>query len=124
MDPRHEKRTKHRQDVAETSMQGRSSKSKAPMSCGPPPPHHHPSHSSDEDEDDREMFERHTPIERSSHLVLRYSKKTKQSTINENCEAPVYEGIKKSCDPCFWSLFHSDWYYSIYLHKLKPVVET
>jgi hypothetical protein len=70
------------------------------------------------------MFEWHTPIERSSYLALYYSKKTKQSTINENHEAHVYEGSKQSRDPRFWSLFHSDWYRSIYLHKLKPMVET
>jgi hypothetical protein len=31
---------------------------------------------------------------------------------------------KQSRDPHSWSLFHSDWYRSIYLHKLKPVVES
>jgi hypothetical protein len=36
----------------------------------------------------------------------------------------MYEGSKQSCDSRFWSLFHSDWYRSIYLHKLKPVVES
>jgi hypothetical protein len=70
------------------------------------------------------MFERHTPIEHSSHLAIRYSKKTKQDTINENSEGPMYEGSKQLCDSRFWSLFDSDWYRSIYLHKLKPVVET
>jgi hypothetical protein len=89
----------------------------------PPPPRHHPSHSSEE-EDDRELFKCYTPIERSSHLAIRYSKKSKQSTINENCEAPVYEGSKQSCNPHFWSLFHSDWYRSIYLHKKNHMVET
>jgi hypothetical protein len=98
------------------------------MWSGPPsevgPASHHPSHSSEEERDDREMLERHAPIERSSHLAIRYSKKTKQDTINENHEAPVYEGSKQSRDPHVWSLFHSNWYYSIYLHKLKPVVKT
>jgi hypothetical protein len=70
------------------------------------------------------MFERHTPIERSSHLAIKYSKKTKQSAINENREAPMYEGSNQSREPRFWSIFHSDWYRSIYLHKLKPVVES
>jgi hypothetical protein len=125
MGPRHEKRTKHRQDEAGTSKRGCSGK--APMTHGPqPPPHpcHHPSHSSDEGEDDHEMLERHTPIEQSSHMAIRYSQKTKQSTINKNHEAPVYQGSKQSHDPRFWSLFHSDWYRSIYLHKKTPVVET
>jgi hypothetical protein len=57
-------------------------------------------------------------------MALRYSKKMKQSTINDNHEALVYAGSKQSCDPRFWALFHSDWYRSIYLHKLKPVVES
>jgi hypothetical protein len=89
----------------------------------PPPPHHHPSHSSNEEENDCEMFKQHAPIERSNHMAIKYSKKIKQSTINENCEAPVYDGNKQSWDPRFWSLFHSDWYHSFYLHKKKPVVE-
>jgi hypothetical protein len=92
---------------------------------GPPPRRRHdPSHFSDEDEDDREMSERHSPIERSSHLAIKYSKTSNQGTINVNCEAPVYEGSKQSRDPRFWSLFHSNWYRSIYLHKVRPVVET
>jgi hypothetical protein len=92
----------------------------------PPPPHpcHHPAHSSDEDEEEHEMLERHALIERSSHMAIRYSKKTKLCTINDNCEAPVYEGDKQSHDPHFWSLFHFDWYHSIYLNKKRPVVET
>jgi hypothetical protein len=57
-------------------------------------------------------------------MALRYSKKMKQSTINDNREAPVYEGSKMSRDPRFWALFHLDWYLSIYLHKLKLVVES
>jgi hypothetical protein len=120
MDPHHEKRTKNWQDAARTSKQGRSGK--APVTRGPPRPHHHPSHSSDED--DCEMLKRHAPVERSSHLAIKYSKKTKQGTINVNREAPVYEGSKQSRDPRFWSLFHSDWYHSIYLNKKKLVVET
>jgi hypothetical protein len=71
MDPHHEKRTKNKQYVARTSMQGRSGR--ASVSRGPhPPPHpcHHPSHSSDEGEDDCEMLERHAPNERSSHMVI------------------------------------------------------
>jgi hypothetical protein len=87
MDPRHEKRTKQRQDVAKTSKRGHSCK--APTAHGPPPPFHHPSHSSDEEEDDREMFEWHSPIERSSYMALCYSKKVKQSNVNDNREAPV-----------------------------------
>jgi hypothetical protein len=50
--------------------------------------------------------------------------KSKQSTINDNRKAPVYEGSKQFRDPHFWSLFHLDWHRSIYLHKKKPVVET
>jgi hypothetical protein len=123
MDPCREKRTKHRQDMVGSFKQGRTGK--VPTIRGPPPhPRHHPSHSSDEDEDDREMLERHSPIERSSHLAIKYSKKTKQSTINDNREAPVYEGGKQSRGPHFWSIFHSKWYRSIYLHKKRPVVET
>jgi hypothetical protein len=123
MDPCREKRTKHQQDAARTSKRGCSGK--APMTHGPPPlPHHHPSHSSEKEEDDREMFKRHAPIERSSHLAIKYSKKTKQGTINVNREALVYEGSKQSHDPRFCSLFHSDWYRSIYLHKVRAVVET
>jgi hypothetical protein len=125
MDPCHEKRTKHWQDEAGTSKRG--CISKAPVGHGPPPPshpHHHPSHSSDDDEEEREMLERHAPIELSSHKTIRYSKKTKQRTINDNREAPMYEGGKQSYDPHFWSLFHSDRYCSIYLNKKRPVVVT
>jgi hypothetical protein len=122
MDPHHEKRTRHWQDVAGTSKRGRSGK--APAAHGPPHPRHHPSHTNDEDEEDREVFEWHTPIEWSSHMNIHYSKKTKQSTINDNREAQVYEGGKQSHEPHFLSLFHSDWYHSIYLHKRWPVVET
>jgi hypothetical protein len=107
--------------VAGSSKQGRSGKALAGRY--PPPPHHHPSHSSEEEED-CELFKHHTPIEWSSHLAIRYSKKSKQITINENREALVYEGCKWPHDPHLWSLFHSDWYWSIYLHKKKPVVET
>jgi hypothetical protein len=82
------------------------------------------SFSSSVKEDERELLKRHTPSERSSHLAIHYSKKSKQSTINDKCEALVYEGSKQSRDPHFWSLFHSDWYRSIYLHKKKPMVET
>jgi hypothetical protein len=124
MNPRREKHTKHRQDEARSSKRGQASKGKAAVSPGPPPPHHHPSHSSDEDEDDREKLEMHSPIERSSHLAIRYSKKSKQGTISDNREAPVYEGSKQSHDPRFLSLFHSDGYRSIYLYKKMPVVET
>jgi hypothetical protein len=100
----------NRQDVARTSKRGRSGKALARRHV---PSRHHASHSSEE-EDDYEMLKRHPPIERSSHIALRYSKKKKQSTINDNREAPVYEGSKQSHDPHFWSLFHSDWYHSIY----------
>jgi hypothetical protein len=37
------------------------------------------------------MFKHHTPIERSSHLATRYSKKLKQATINKNREDPVFD---------------------------------
>jgi hypothetical protein len=57
-------------------------------------------------------------------MAIKYSKKTKQGKINDNGEAPMYEGSKQSRDPHFWSIFHSDWYRSIYLHKKRPVVET
>jgi hypothetical protein len=95
------------------------------VSRGHPPPwsHHHPSHSSDE-EDERELYERHAPKERHDHYAIRYSKKTNQETINHNREAPVYESSQQSTDPQFWSLFHSDWYHSIYIHKKTPVVPT
>jgi hypothetical protein len=122
MDPCHEKRTKKWQDVAGTSSKrGRSGKALA--GCFPHPSHH-PSHSSESEQDERELYERFAPEERQDHYALCYSKKTKQSTINENREAPVYEGSKQSRDPRFWSLFHSDWYRSIYLNKGEPMVET
>jgi hypothetical protein len=70
------------------------------------------------------LLKRHTPFERSSHLAIHYSKKSKQSTINDNRAAQVYEGSKQSRDPHFLSLFHLDWYQSINPHKKKPVVET
>jgi hypothetical protein len=94
MAPRREKRTKNRQDVAGTSSSSKRGRSgKALVGHYPPLPHHHPSHSSEE-EDDRELLKRHTPFERSSNLAIRYSKTSKQSTINANHEAPVYEGSK------------------------------
>jgi hypothetical protein len=96
MDPPHEKHTKHQQDLVGTSKRGRFDKSKAPVSHGPPPPCHHPSHSSDEYDLDWEMLERHSPIERSSHMALRYSKKMKQCTINGNHQDPVYDCSKQS----------------------------
>jgi hypothetical protein len=122
MDPRREKRAKQGQDVVRSSKRGRSSK--AVVTRHPPPPHHHPSHSNDEEEDDCELLKRHAPVERSNHLAIKYSKKTKQSTINANHKAPVYARNKQSMDRLFWSLFHYDWYHSIYLYKKKPVVET
>jgi hypothetical protein len=98
MDPHHEKQTKQCQDVVGTSKRGHSDKGL--VGRHPIPPHHHPSHSSEE-EDDRELLKRQTPFEQSSHLAICYSKKSKQSTINDNHEAPIYEGNKQSCDPCF-----------------------
>jgi hypothetical protein len=89
---RHEKRTKPWQDVVGTSKRGRSSK--ALVTRGPPPSCHHPSHFSDEEEGDYELFERHSPNERPDHYAIKYSKKIKQHTINENGEATVYEGGK------------------------------
>jgi hypothetical protein len=118
MDPRREKRSKKQQDVVSPSSSSKRGRSgKALVGRYPPLPRHHPSHFSKEEEDELEVFKRHTPFEWSSHLAILYSKKSKQSTINENREAPVYEGSKQSRDPRFWSLFHSDWYMSIYLHK-------
>jgi hypothetical protein len=119
MDPHHEKQTKKWQDVAGTSSK-RGHFSKALVGRFPRPSHHL-SHFND---DERELYERYAPEERQDHYALHYSKKTKQSTINENREALVYEGSKQSHDPHFWSLFHSDWYHSIYLNKAKPVLET
>jgi hypothetical protein len=121
MDPHHEKRTKNWQDVAgTTSSSKRGCSGKTLAGCQPPPPRHHPSHSSKE-EHDCELLKHHTPFERSSQLAICCSKKSKQNTINNNHEAPVYEGSKQFCNPHF---FHSDWYRSIHLHKKKPVVET
>jgi hypothetical protein len=110
------------QDVARTSSkQGCSGKALAGHF---PCPSHHPSHSSDDEQDEHELYERYAPEECQDHYAIHYSKKSKQSTINENREAPVYEGSKQSRDPHFWFLFHSDRYRSIYLNKAKPVVET
>jgi hypothetical protein len=92
---------------------------------GPPPrPSYDPSHSSDDEQDEREPYEQHAPEERNDHYAIRYSKKTKQDNINTAREAPVYECNQQSTDPCFWSLFHSDWDCSIYLNKKTPVVLT
>jgi hypothetical protein len=116
-----EKRSKQWQDVAGSSKWGHSGKALAgryPLS------YRHPSHHSDEEEDEHELYERHAPVERHDHYAIRYSKKTKQGTINRNREAPVYESSQQSVDPRFWSLFHTDWYRSIYLHKKTPVVPT
>jgi hypothetical protein len=89
MDSRREKRTKNQQDVARSCKQGRSGK--AAMPRGPPPPQscHHPSHSNDEEHDERELYKRHAPEERRDHYAIRYSKRTKQDTINTNREAPM-----------------------------------
>jgi hypothetical protein len=83
-----------------------------------------PPHSSGDEQDERELYERHAPEEHLDHYAIRYSKKSKQSIINGNQEALVYVGSKQSRDHRFWSIFHSDWYCSIYLNKIKPVVET
>jgi coproporphyrinogen III oxidase len=37
---------------------------------------------------------------------------------------PRRPSSQQSTDPRFWSLFHSNWYHSIYLHKKTPVVPT
>jgi hypothetical protein len=116
-----EKRSKQRQDVVGSSKQGRSGK---PLAGRYPHSSHHPSHSSNEERDEREMYKWHDPEESDDHYAIWYSKKTKQETINHNREAPVYEGSQQSVDPQFWSLFHSNWYRSIYLHKKTPVVPT
>jgi hypothetical protein len=115
------KRTKKRQDVAETSKRGRFGKALASRG---PQPSRHPSHSSNGEDDDCELFERDSPNERPDHYAIKYSKKTKQCVIIENCEAPTYEGSKESTYHHFWSLFHSNWYRSIYLHKKTSVVKT
>jgi hypothetical protein len=122
MDTHMEKRTKQGQDVVGSTKRGPSSK--AVVTHHRPPPFHHPSHSSKEEDDDRKLFKIHSPIECSNHMAIKYSKKTKQHTINEAHKAVVYASSKQSVDLRFWSFFHSDWYRSIYLHKKKPVVET
>jgi hypothetical protein len=82
MDPHREKQTKQRQDVVGTSSKrGRSGKALA--GCFPRPSHH-PSHSSKSEQDERELYKRFAPEERQDHCALLYSKKIKQSTINDN----------------------------------------
>jgi hypothetical protein len=103
MDARQEKQTKQRQDVPGTSK--RSWIGMAPVSYGPPPrPSYHPSHSSNDEQDECELYERHALEERHDHYAIRYSKKTKQDTIDTAREAPVYECSQQSADPRFWSL--------------------
>jgi hypothetical protein len=124
MDACHEKRTKRGQDVAGSSKWGCSSKST--VAHPPPPPRscHHLSHSSKEEDDDRELFKIHSPIERTNRIPQKYSKKTKQETINRLRGDPVYDSDQQSSDQRFWSHFHVDWYTSIYRYAKKPVVET
>jgi hypothetical protein len=57
-------------------------------------------------------------------VFIKYSKKTKQTTINENHEALVYTGRRMCTDQCFWPFFHTDWYRSVYDPKRKLMVET
>jgi hypothetical protein len=125
MDPRWEKHCKKGQDVdGSSSKRGRQGKSVVTRPPPPPRPTHHPSHSSVEEEDDHETFKIHSPQERTNRMPLRYSKKTKQQTINEACGAPVYDGSQEFIDRRFWSYFHTYWYHSIYLYKKKPMVDT
>jgi hypothetical protein len=111
--------------VARTSKRGDSGNASVSLGHHPPPrPSHHTSHYNDEGEDDHEVLERYPPIECSSHMAIRYSKKTKQGTVNGNREAPLYVGSKQYRYPHFWSLFHFHWYCFIYLDKKRPVMET
>jgi hypothetical protein len=121
MDSHREKRSKKGQDVASPSSKwGR----KATVICRPPPPHpaHHPSHSCEEDEEPK-AFKMHSPQECTNRVALKYSKKTKQETINSACGAPTYDGSQQCIDRRFWFYLHMDWYRSIYLYKKKPMIE-
>jgi hypothetical protein len=114
-----EKHSKFGHDGAESSKRGRKT-----VLTRRPPPHltHHPSHSSEEEEP--KALKIHAPKERTNRVIHRYSKKTKQDTINEACGAPVYSDTQQCIDQHFWSFFHADWHWSVYHHKKKPVVET
>jgi hypothetical protein len=87
MDSHRDKRSKKGQDEVGPSKRG----CRAVVVHRPPPPRptHHPSHSSDEEEDPKD-FKIHSPQERTKWVVLKYSKKTKQETINEAHGAPMY----------------------------------
>jgi hypothetical protein len=86
MDSHRDKRSKKGQDEVGPSKRG----CRAVVVHRPPPPRptHHPSHSSDEEEDPK-AFKIHSPQERTKWVVLKYSKKTKQETINEAHGAPI-----------------------------------
>jgi hypothetical protein len=124
MDPHQEKCTKHGQDIAGSSSK-RSHQGKSIVICSPPPPcsRHHPSHSSKEEENERELFMIYSPIESANRIPQKYSKKTKQETINRLCGDSMYECDQQSSDPRFWSHFHAYWYTSIYHYAKKPAVE-
>jgi hypothetical protein len=119
IDPPCEKHSKLGHDVAGSSKRGRKT---VVTYRAPPRLAHHPSHSSEEEEP--EALKIHAHVERTNRVFLKYSKKTKQTTINEAPEAPVYVGSQQCTDRCFWSFFHTDWYRLVYLNKKKPVVET
>jgi hypothetical protein len=86
MDPLREKHSRLGHDVARSSKWGR----KTIVTRPPPPPTHHPSHSSEEKES--EALKIHALVEHTNQVFLKYSKKTKQETINEACGAPFYSG--------------------------------
>jgi hypothetical protein len=87
-----------------------------------PPPDSPPSaHNKDEEP---EALKIHAPVEHTNRMFLKYSKKTRLTTLQENREALVYLGLRMCTDWLFWSFFHADWYRSMYVPKRKPAVET
>jgi hypothetical protein len=118
MDPPREKRSKFGHDGAGSSKRGHKTvvSHRAPPQASPPSDHN-------EDEEPKALMI-HEPVENTNRVFIKYSKKIKLSTITKNCEALVYIGSRMCTNQHFLCFFHADWYQSVYVPKMKPVVET
>jgi hypothetical protein len=83
----------------------------------------HPVYHTDSEEEHELALKMHTPEERGPRNHVDYMK-ADQAQITARREENCYASRKVGVDPRFRSLFHNDWYNSVYLHKKKLAVKS